>query len=162
MSFGLFNNKTQVAIIFLQLTLCLSLTCHPSDRLKDRVTIQIQHPWDDTLHCHQRLLQWILATHPTHNSSWQNTWPSTCSQASTGHSGRKRARPGFHAIPREYVVNYFSLCKQLGLPEIRVRNNCCNYYFNTNQKLIKILHRGCYFSFSLWMEGACHWPCPTW
>lgn len=48
-SFELFNNKRQVPIFSPPAGIVFVSKVTPSDRLKDRTTIQTQHPWDGTL-----------------------------------------------------------------------------------------------------------------
>lgn len=112
---------------------------------------------------HQLLLAWRSAINiVTINSTWQNTWPSTCNRPGAWPTWRREARLGFRLTPR--TCSSFSLRQQLSLTEIWACNYCCDDYFNTNQQRIKILPCGCYLaSARLQMEGrGCH-PCvPGW
>lgn len=81
------------------------------------------------------------------NSRGQHTWPPTCSNTCAGLTQRRKAKPGFPTRFRENrQLITSSPNQQLSLIEICACNYRCNYYFNTNQSLIKILPRGCYLA----------------
>lgn len=65
--------------------------------------------------------------------------PPTCSEAGAEPTQRRKARPGFRGILREYALNISSYSQQMSLTETCACNYRGNYYFNTNQQLIKIL-----------------------